>query len=180
MEKLVFRKFFIDTINFFLISSLSLSLIVWVIQAVNYLDFVSEDGHSFKVYFYYTLLNFPKIFSRLIVFMFFLSIFYTILKYEERNELIIFLINGVKKKYFLNFILKFSVIIVLVHLFLNIFIVPKSQDLARSFIRTSNVDYLPSLIKSKKFINTVENLTVFIEKKSKWRICKYIFKRYFG
>ena len=81
MEKLVFRKFFIDTINFFLISSLSLSLIVWVIQAVNYLDFVSEDGHSFKVYFYYTLLNFPKIFSRLIVFMFFLSIFYTILKY---------------------------------------------------------------------------------------------------
>ena len=166
MEKLVFRKFFIDTLNFFLISTLSLSLIVWVIQAVNYLDFVSEDGHSFKVYFYYTLLNFPKIFSRLIVFMFFLSIFYTILKYEERNELIIFWINGVKKKYFLNFILKFSVIIVLVHLFLNIFIVPKSQDLARSFIRTSNVDYLPSLIKSKKFINTVENLTVFIEKKN--------------
>ena len=37
--------------------------------------------------------------------------------------------------------------------------------MARSFIRTSNVDYLPSLIKSKKFINTVENLTVFIEKK---------------
>ena len=100
MEKLVFRKFFIDTINFFLISSLSLSLIVWVIQAVNYLDFVSEDGHSFKVYFYYTLLNFPKIFSRLIVFMFFLSIFYTILKYEERNELIIFWINGVKKNIF--------------------------------------------------------------------------------
>ena len=53
MEKLIFRKFFADTIWFFLLGTLSLSLIVWVIQAVNYLDFVSEDGHSFKVYFLY-------------------------------------------------------------------------------------------------------------------------------
>ena len=39
---------------FFLITSISLTLIVWVIQAVNYLEFVSEDGHSFRVYFMYT------------------------------------------------------------------------------------------------------------------------------
>ena len=62
MEKLIFKKFFIDTTIFLIIGTLSLTLIVWVIQAVNYLDFVSEDGHSFKVYFLYTLLNFPKIF----------------------------------------------------------------------------------------------------------------------
>ena len=53
MEKLIFRKFFKDTLSFFIIGTLSLSLIVWVIQAVNYLDFVSEDGHSFKVYLFY-------------------------------------------------------------------------------------------------------------------------------
>ena len=39
MEKLIFRKFFFDIIGFFLIGILSLSLIVWVIQAVNYLRF---------------------------------------------------------------------------------------------------------------------------------------------
>ena len=60
MEKLIFRKFFKDTFYFFIISTLSLTLIVWVIQAVNFLDFVSEDGHSFRVYFLYTLLSFPK------------------------------------------------------------------------------------------------------------------------
>ena len=52
MEKLIFRKFFKDTFSFFIISTLSLTLIVWVIQAVNFLDFVSEDGHSFRVYFF--------------------------------------------------------------------------------------------------------------------------------
>ena len=166
MEKLIFRKFFKDTIIFFIIGTLSLSLIVWVIQAVNYLDFVSEDGHSFKVYLNYTLLNFPKIFSKLILFMFFISIFYTISKYEEKNELLIFWTSGIKKKEFLNFVIKFSFLLVLLQLILNIFIVPKTQDIARSYIRTSNIDYFPSLIKSKQFVDSVKNLTIFIENKS--------------
>ena len=128
MEKLIFRKFFKDTFSFFIISTLSLTLIVWVIQAVNFLDFVSEDGHSFRVYFFYTLLSFPKIFARLVLFMFFISVFYTIIKYEKNNELIIFWVNGVKKSSFLNFIVKFSIIILLLQLFLTIFIEKKDND----------------------------------------------------
>ena len=75
MEKLIFRKFFKDTFYFFIISTLSLTLIVWVIQAVNFLDFVSEDGHSFRVYFLYTLLSFPKIFARLVLLCFLYQFF---------------------------------------------------------------------------------------------------------
>ena len=166
MEKLIFRKFFFDIFGFFLIGILCLSLIVWVIQAVNYLDFVSEDGHSFKVYIYYTFLSFPKIFSRLLLFIFFISIFYTILRYEEKNELVILWTNGIKKKKFLNFIIKISFLLIIVQIILNAFIVPKSQDIARSYIRSSNIDYFPSLLKSKKFINAVEGLTIFIDKKN--------------
>ena len=59
-EKIIFKKFLLDNTYFFLLVSLSLTVIVWVIQAVNFLDFVSEDGHSFKIYFYYTLLNLPR------------------------------------------------------------------------------------------------------------------------
>ena len=124
MEKLIFRKFFIDIIGFFLVGIISLSLIVWVIQAVNYLDFVSEDGHSFRVYFYYTLLSFPKIFSRLLLFIFFISIFYTILRYEEKNELLILWTNGIKKKQFLNFIIKISFLLILIQIILNAFRLP--------------------------------------------------------
>ena len=55
MNKLLFRKLSLDIIYFFLTASLSITLIVWVIQAVNFLDIVSEDGYSLKVYFAYTL-----------------------------------------------------------------------------------------------------------------------------
>ena len=64
-KKLIFQKFFKDITNFFLLMLLSISLIVWVIQAVNFLDFVTEDGHVLTIYFKYTFLNLPKIITRL-------------------------------------------------------------------------------------------------------------------
>ena len=152
MEKLIFRKFFFDIIGFFLIGILCLSLIVWVIQAVNYLDFVSEDGHSFRVYFSYTLYSLPKIFNKLLPFMFFFSIFFTLIKYEEQNQTLIFWTNGIKRLAFLNVIISYSLLFLLLNILFSLLIVPYAQDKARSFIRESNIDYLPLLIKPKKFI----------------------------
>ena len=85
-----------------------MGLIVWTLQAVNYFDFVSEDGHGLKVYFYFTLLNFPKIIHRIFPFIFFISLFYTIIRYEMNNQLNIFWMNGVNKIKFINVILIFS------------------------------------------------------------------------
>ena len=45
-------------------------------------------------------------------------------------------------------------------------IVPFTQDKARSYIRNSNIDFFPSLVKEKMFIDTVTNLTIFVEKKN--------------
>ena len=84
-EKIIFKKFLLDNTYFFLLASICLALIVWVIQAVNFLDIVSEDGHGFDIYFKYTLLNLPKIFSRIFMFMFFISVFYIIYNYKAQN-----------------------------------------------------------------------------------------------
>ena len=165
MEKIIFKSFLREISFFFILSSISIALIIWIIQAVNYLDFVSEDGHNFKVYFLYTILILPKIFSRILPFMFFISIFYIILKYEEKNQLLIFWSNGIDKKQFLNIILKFSLIFLLIQLFLTAIVVPETQNKARSYIRSSNIDFFPSLIKPRKFIDTVEDLTIFTNSK---------------
>ena len=175
MKKLIFRNIYGDITSFFLITVLSIALVVWVIQAVNFLDFVSEDGHSFKVYFMYSLLNLPKIFSRLIIFVFFISLFYILYKYENNKEILIFWTNGIKKIEFINHLIKFSFLFLILQLVLNFLVVPKTQDLARSYIRDSNIDYLPSLIKSKQFIDTVSDLTIFVEKKEDNGILKNIF-----
>ncbi len=165
MKKIIFKNFLKETLEFFVLSSCAVTIIVWVIQAVNYLEFVTEDGHSFKIYFLYTIYSLPKIFNKLLPFMFFFSIFFTLIKYEEQNQTLIFWTNGISKMTFMNVIILFSIFFVVLNLFFSLYIVPKSQDKARSFIRDSNVDYLPLLVKQKKFIDTVEKLTIYTEKK---------------
>ena len=167
MKKLIFRKLLKDILVNFIVISISLSLIVWVIQAVNFLDFISEDGHGFAVYFSYTTLVFPKVFTKLFVIVFFISVFYVLLKYENNNELIIFWTLGISKIEFIKNITKFSTLMMFVLFFFTIYMTPYSQDTARSFIRNSNIDFFPSLIKEKKFIDTVSDLTFYINEHDK-------------
>ena len=167
MKKLIFRKFLIDAFFAFLLLIFSLSLIVWVIQAVNYLDFVSEDGHGFKVYFLYTLLNFPKILTKLFLVSLFISLYYIIVKYEDNNEISIYWTIGISKLQFINKIIFFSLFLVFLQFILNSFVSPVTQNIGKSFIRGSNIDFFPSLIKEKKFIDTLSNLTIYVDKQSK-------------
>ena len=167
MKKIVYKKISKDCVNFFLLIVFTLSIIIWVMQAVNYLDFVIEDGHGFLVYFKYTLLSFPKIISRIFPFAVFLAFSYILLKYENKNELVIFWNFGIKKINFINFFIKFSFWFVFISLLLNAVITPFTQDKARSFIRSSNLDFFESILKPKKFIDVIGNLTIYFDEKNK-------------
>ena len=180
MKKIIFKNFLRETTEFFILSSCAVTLIVWVIQAVNYLEFVTEDGHSFKIYFLYTIYSLPKIFSKLLPFMFFFSIFFTLIKYEEQNQTLIFWTNGINKLAFLNVIISYSFLFLILNSFFSLYVVPISQDKARSFIRSSNIDYLPLLVKPKKFIDTVERLTIYSDKKNKNTLENIIIKDSFS
>ena len=164
MNKLIFRKFYLDILSFFLLSSLAITAIVWVIQGVNLLDIVTEQGHSFRVYFIYTLLNLPKIFSKLIIFAYFLSLFVIINRYENNNEILVFWINGINKITFINFIFKISLFFLLVQLIFNVLIVPYTQNLSQKFLKNSSIDFFPKLIQEKKFSKVSKNLNIFVEK----------------
>ena len=161
MKKIIYRKLAKDCTKFFLLILFTISIIIWVLQAVNYLDFVTEDGHGFLVYFNYTLLSFPKIFSKIFPFAVFLAFTYIILKYENKNELVIFWNFGIKKIHFINFFIKLSFGFVVVSILLNALIAPYTQDKARSFIRSSDLDFFASILKPKKFIDIIENLTIY-------------------
>ena len=165
MKKILFRKLLTDCLIFFLITLFSASIIIWVFQAVNYLDIMIEDGRDYLVYVNYSLLNFPKIVSKVLPFVFFFSFFYVITKYELNNELIIFWNFGVNKIQLINFLLIFSIFLTLIQITLAAFVVPKSLDKARSFLRTSSVNFLESFIKQKKFNDTIKNVTIYSDGK---------------
>ncbi len=165
MEKILFRKLIADiTLRAFFII-ITIGLIVWIIQAVNYLDFVIDDGHNFLIYFYYNLFNFPKIIHRILPFVFAISVFFELLKYEKNNELLLFWTNGVTKKKFILNLVNFGIVVMLFQILIGSIISPASQLKARSVLKDSNMDFLPNLIKQGKFIDTVSGLTIFINEK---------------
>jgi lipopolysaccharide export system permease protein len=139
-----------------------------------------EDGRDYLVYINYTLLNLPKIISRILPFALFFSFSYVLARYEGNNELIVFWNYGVEKIEVINFFVKFSIIIMILQIFLNSFIVPKTQDMARSFLRTSSVDFLDNFIKPKKFNDTIKGLTIYAEDKDKDGNLKNIYLKKVG
>ena len=163
MKKLLFINFLKDVLKLFLLIGLSLGIIIWIMQAVNFLKFVTEDGHNLEVYFSYTFLNFPKIIHRILPFIFFVALFQQISNYEDKNELLIFWTHGINKLQFVNIVIVFSFSIVLFQVFLGSYISPLGQKEARNYLRDSNIDYFPALIREGKFIDTVSNLTIFID-----------------
>ncbi len=167
MKKILFRKLLSDCMIFFLISLVCTSIIIWIFQAVNFLDIIVEDGRDYFVYMNYSLLSFPKIISKILPFAIFFSFYYVISKYEFNNELMIFWNFGVEKIQLANFLILFSIVITILQLLFTVFIVPETQNLSRSLIRSSNVDFIDSFVKPRKFNDNINGLTIYAEEKLK-------------
>lgn len=165
MKKILFKKILSDCLIFFTIALFFAALVIWIFQAVNHLDIMIEDGRDHLTYVKFTLLIFPKIITKLLPFIFFLSFIYIITKYEIDNELIIFWNFGVSKISVINFFFKFSLVIVIFQIILTSYIVPKSQDKARSYLRNSNINIIENLIKPRKFNDAIKDITIYSDYK---------------
>ena len=175
MIKLIYKKFYFDTAAVFVAALLITSLIVWTIQAINYFDFVTEDGHSLKTYFVYSLLNFPKIINRILPFIFLISVFYILVDYEKKNILDIYWLNGVTKTELYNKLIILSLIVFIIQISLSVYLSPTAQFKARSHLKNSNIDLFSALVKEKKFINVSKNLTIFINEINQSKFYSKIF-----
>jgi lipopolysaccharide export system permease protein len=161
MKKILFNKLLSDCLIFFFIALFFSSTIIWIFQAVNFLDIMIEDGRDYIVYLKFTALIFPKIVSKILPFIFFLSFIYVISKYELNNELVIFWNYGVNKIKIVNYFFGFSIILLIFQILLNSLVVPTTQDQARSYLRSSSINFLENFIKPKKFNDTVKDLTIY-------------------
>lgn len=175
MKNTIYKYFFYEFLSYFVITLFALSSIVWVVQAVNFLELVTEDGHAFTVYFTYSILNLSKVFTKLIPFCFLISIVLTIIKFEKDNELIILWTSGLNKIHLVNLIFRISIIVMIFQLFLTSIINPTMLNVSRSILKNSELQFIPSLLKVKQFNDTIESLTIFVESKNENNIFENIF-----
>ena len=165
MKKTIYIYFFYEFISYFTVTLFALATIIWTIQAVNFLDLVTEDGHAFKIYFFYSFLTMPKILTKLIPFSFLIASILTILKLEKDNELIILWTSGLSKIRIVNLLFFISLLIMFLQIIMTTFITPQTLNHSRYLLKNSTLQFVPSLLKEKQFNDTVKGLTIFVEKK---------------
>ena len=177
MNKTIYKYLFYEFIRFFIATLFAFAAIVWTVQAVNYLDLITEDGHSFTTYFYYSLLTLSKVLTKLIPFCFLIATVLTIIKLEKDNELIALWTSGVKKISIVNHLVRVSLLIMFLQLILTTTLNPTLLNLSRSLIKNSELKFVSSMFREKQFNDTVEGLTIFVDKKTENQIYKNIFIR---
>ena len=166
MKNRINKYFFHEFISYFVVVLFASTAIIWTIQAVNFLDLVTDDGHAFKIYLLYSLLTLSKIITKLIPISFLIASILTILKFEKDNELIIMWTSGLNKIFVVNLIFRISLLIMFLQLVMSSIVAPGTLNISRSLLKNSELQFVPSLLKAKQFNDTVENLTIFVDKKN--------------
>ncbi len=177
MKNTIYKYIFFEFLRYFFISLFAVTVIVWAIQSVNFLDLVTEDGHAFATYFLYSFLTLSKIVTKLIPLCFLISITLTIAKLEGDNELIVIWTSGLNKIYIVNLIFRISLVVMLFQLTFTSIINPSLLNISRSVLKNSQLQFIPSLLKERQFNDTIEKLTIFVDKKEENKIYKNIFIR---
>ena len=165
MKKTIYKYFFYEFIRYFTTTLFALAAIVWTIQAVNFLDLVTDDGHAFTIYFLYSFLTLSKVLTKLIPLCFLIATILTILKLEKDNELIALWTSGLNKIYIVNFIFRISILVMFVQLVLTSTLNPTLLNASRTLLKNSELQFIPSLLKEKQFNDTVDGLTIFVDRK---------------
>ena len=166
MKNRINKYFFYEFIRYFTVVLFALTAIIWTIQAVNFLDLVIDDGHAFRIYLLYSFLTLPKILTKLIPFSFFIASILTIIKFENDNELIILWTSGLNKIHMVNLLFRISLLIMILQFILTSFVTPETLNFSRNLLKNSELQFVPSLLKEKQFNDTVEGLTIFVDKKN--------------
>ena len=177
MKKTIYKYIFYEFVRYFTTTLFALSAIIWAVQAVNFLDLVTEDGHAFAVYFLYSLLTLSKVVTKLIPFSFMIATVLTILKLEKDNELIVLWTSGLNKIFIVNNLVRISLLVMFLHLVLTVAVNPTLLNFSRTLLKNSELQFVSSMFKEKQFNDTVEGLTIFIEKKTDNNIYKNVFIR---
>ncbi len=173
----IYKHFLFELSRYFFLVLFTFTIIVWAVQAVNFLDLIVEDGHGVSVYLNYSLLIIPKILTKFIPLSFLIALFLTILKFEGENEFLILWTSGMNKMKVVNFFFKVSIMVTILQLIFASLINPKFLNHSRSLIKSSNLDYISTMVKSKQFNDTIEGLTIYVEEKNENGILKNIFIR---
>ena len=140
----------------------TLSFLIWITQSARFLYLITDMGLSMSVYVPYILYQLPKIVSQMMLISFLISLFISIIKFQNNKEMEIYWLSGVSKKTIIWTILKISLVPTFVAFFLYIYLAPMTGLISRNILANSEFTFVNALVKKNNFNSPFKNLTVYV------------------
>ena len=140
----------------------SLSFLIWITQSARFLYLITDMGLSMNVYVPYILYQLPKIVSQMMLISFLISLFISIIKFQNNKEMEIYWLSGISKKTIIWTILKISLVPTFVAFFLYIYLAPMTGLISRNILANSEFTFVNALVKKNNFNSPFDNLTVYV------------------
>ena len=126
--KILNRYFAKQLVGIFVMLLLILVGVAWMMQIMTMMKFLLTYGVDFGNFVYLTSLMIPFIISIIIPFVTFITIIFIYNKMISENEITVMVASGLSPWQIARPAIKFAAIITLIHLILNVWIVPASQS----------------------------------------------------
>ena len=142
----------------------TLSFLIWITQSARFLYLITDMGLSMDVYVPYILYQLPKIVSQMMLISFLISLFISIVKFQNNKEMEIYWLSGISKKTIIWTILKISLVPTFIAFFLYVYLAPMTGLISRNILANSEFSFVNALVKKNNFNSPFNNLTVYVGK----------------
>ena len=174
LQNKIYYNYFIEISKLFITILFSLTIIAWVVRAVNFLDLIVENGYSILTYFKYSFLNLFGIITKFIPLSFLLAITIFIVKQMQENELVILWTSGVKKTQIVHLFFLFSILVTIFHIIFSVFITPLALNKSRQLLSNEKLSSILPTFRIQQFSDSFKGLTFIVDDKFENKLSIFI------
>ena len=150
-----------------LLITLSLTSIVWLTQALRFIDFIVNQGVSIMVFLQLTILLIPSLLLLILPPALFCSVIFVYNKLKLDSELIVLQAAGLSRLRLASPAAQVAVGVALITYFIAMVLQPVSYTRFRDMQSFLKNNYASILLQEGVFSNPVKGLTVFIRERNK-------------
>jgi lipopolysaccharide export system permease protein len=155
LETYIFKRM----VGAFILSLVTLSLTVWMTQALREFDLVTGQGQSIGTFFRITLLLLPGLITIVSPIALLIGVIYTFTLLNNDSELVVINASGAPQKTLLKPVLVLGLVAAIFTAMMTLYFTPLSLRLWRTMITEVRADIVTTILREGDFMRISEGLT---------------------
>jgi lipopolysaccharide export system permease protein len=156
--RLIERYIFARLIRVWVLALVTLSIIIWMNQALRQVDLMTSQGQTFFIFLRLALYILPQIATFLAPAALLIAVIYTFNALNNDSELVVINASGAPQSVLLRPVLLLALIAAIVIGAMTVFVAPLAQSLFRAEITHVRADVVTSILREGQFVTIADGL----------------------